>query len=267
MPYGVVGSQSPSPPAPPPSPSPPPPTPSPPPPSPSPPQPATPPPLPLPSPPPPRLSPAPHPPPPPPATLMPAVSASMSSTLPNDNYQGHDFSAAMCIDGMTGSPGGTWNFCMNNLFETSPWLSVGLSPGSIVSSVSVYNRFDCCQSYLSNFEVWVGPRAGLPSSVDGMTLCGTTTATDDVGPFNVTCSTPLSGLVVTVLLPGDNRLLVLAEVTLYGAAAPGPSLPPSPPPPPPSPLVPPGAPGAATFTQHSVCTRGRKRIKLHSRNA
>eukprot|EP00966_Prymnesium_polylepis_P324274 7380343-Prymnesium_polylepis.1 len=137
----------------------------------------------------------------------------MSSTYSTASFPGHDFGANMCIDGQTGSATGTWNFCMGTLNEANPWLSLTLPQGSVVASVDVYNRADCCQQYLDAFEVWVGSAAGYPSSSAGVAQCGTFLAPAEVGPFTVMCSTPLSGSVVTMLLPGTSRFLVVAEVT------------------------------------------------------
>jgi len=143
-----------------------------------------------------------------------ALSASMSSTYSTANFPGHDFSAAMCIDGNTGSATGAWNFCMSTYGEASPWLSLQLPQGSTVSQVKVWARADCCQRFLGTLQVWVGSRPGAPNV--GMTQCGQLTTTAEAGPHTVTCSTALRGSTVTVLLPGTQRFLVLAEVTAYG---------------------------------------------------
>ena len=143
------------------------------------------------------------------------VSASMSSTLSSANFPGHDFGAAQCIDGVTNNNNG-WNFCISSLNVANPWLSVQLPATSSVSSVVVYSREDCCQRWLNTFEVWVGDAAGLPSSSTA-TRCGVLTADLTTGPFTVTCSTPLSGSVVTLVLPGTRRGILLAEVTAYGS--------------------------------------------------
>jgi hypothetical protein len=75
------------------------------------------------------------------------IGAQMHSTL---HYEGHDFSAPRCIDGVTdntalnaaGAPAG-WNFCMSQLKVDDPWLSVQLPPaGSTMSEVVIYNRED-----------------------------------------------------------------------------------------------------------------------------
>ena len=153
----------------------------------------------------------------------------MSSTLSAANFAGHDFGAAQCIDGVTNNDNG-WNFCISNLNVADPWLSVEVPAGSSVTSVVVYSREDCCQRFLGTFEVWVGNVAGSPSSATA-TRCGVLTADLTTGPFTVRCSTALSGSVVTLLLPGAQRGIVLAEVTAYGSAG---AVSPFPPPPPPS---------------------------------
>ena len=138
----------------------------------------------------------------------------MSSTLSAANWPGHDFGAGKCIDGVTNNNNG-WNFCMSNLNVANPWLSVQLPTSSSVTSVVVYSREDCCQRFLGTFEVWVGTTAGSPSTATA-TRCCSLTADLTTGPFTVTCATALSGSVVTLLLPGTSRGIVLAEVTAYG---------------------------------------------------
>ena len=142
----------------------------------------------------------------------------MSSTLSAADFPGHDFGATQCIDGVTNNDNG-WNFCISSLNVANPWLSVELPSRSRVSSVVVHSREDCCQRWLGLFEVWVSSTAGAPSSSSGATRCGVLTADLTSGPFTVTCSTPLSGSVVTVVLPGTRRGILLAEVTAYGYAS------------------------------------------------
>jgi len=82
--------------------------------------------------------------------------------------------------------------------------------------VDVYPRSDCCQRFLGRFEVWVGDVAWTGSATSGARLCGGLTAPPTMGPHIVACSTPLSGAVVTVVLPGVGRAVVLAEVAVFG---------------------------------------------------
>jgi len=183
--------------------------------------------------PPPPPSPSPEPPspatPPPPPPLptpqrVPFHSAVMSSVFPQDdvNFPGKSFDASQCIDDdLGGTAMSTWSFCMSNLYERDPWLSVRLLGDAHVTSVSVYARSDVGGGWgaarLGAFEVWVGSTEGNPTAAGGMALCNSATAVGPwSGPFNVTCSGSVTGSVVTILLPGQSRLLAIAEVYAYG---------------------------------------------------
>ena len=87
------------------------------------------------------------------------LGATMLSTLA---FEGHDFSAAKCVDGVTSNADG-WNFCMSEVNVADPWLSVELAAGSGVGSVVVWPREDCCHARLSPFEVWLSEQPGAPS--------------------------------------------------------------------------------------------------------
>jgi len=170
------------------------------------------------------------------------LSASMSSTLENSGFSGHDFSGAACIDGVWGGGGDNWSFCHNLYAEPNAWLSVEVEANALVSTVFLYGRSDCCQQNLANYEVWVGDAPGNPTLLPGMSQCQPTdvlVAPATVGPFNVSCG--LVGSYVTLLLPGTQRNLMLDELVVLGRVlvpSPPPSAP-SPPTPSPSPLPPP----------------------------
>ena len=120
------------------------------------------------------------------------------------------FPAANCIDGSTS------NFCHTDAAtggESNPWLSIDLGSATRVESVVVYNRASCCQDRLSPFEVWVGSAAGDTSG----TQCGggAQTVAATVGPFTVDCGGAI-GSHVTVRLPGEDRILNIAEVQAHG---------------------------------------------------
>ena len=98
--------------------------------------------------------------------------------------------------------------------EADPWLSVQVADGSIITSVKVTNRGDCCDR-LSPYEVWVGSAAGATSG--GAQRCGGTRQ-EDYGlgeTFPIACEGYRGGY-VTVLLPGGSRILNLAEVEVFG---------------------------------------------------
>ena len=97
-------------------------------------------------------------------------------------------------------------------------------PASSVSLVAIYNRYDCCQDRLSPFQIWVGESPGDFNSATAR-RCGVQNqiVPDEYGPFAFNCH-GITGWYVTIVLPGDNRQLNLAEVYIFA--------PPSPPPPP-----------------------------------
>ena len=183
------------------------------------------------TPPPPPSPPLPHQPPsvpqPPaaPAVALPVLGASMSSTLSNADFPGHDFSAGTqkwirtafdgylsnsrivtysmegtepspgashacradkCIDGLTDNRQG-WNFCMTPTNQQDPWLTLRVPPGSTIRRAVIYGRADCCQRHLSPFEVWVGRGAAVRSRCGGNGPSGLHAVPASVGPFDVAC--------------------------------------------------------------------------------
>eukprot|EP00966_Prymnesium_polylepis_P333844 7389257-Prymnesium_polylepis.2 len=111
----------------------------------------------------------------------------MSSTLSSDNFPGHDFSAAACIDGVWGGGTAEWSFCHTASAATNAWLSVQLSSEAFVSRVVIYGRSDCCQQHLASYQVFVGNAPGDPTAMSaGMSRCqpnDALTAPATTGPF------------------------------------------------------------------------------------
>ena len=58
--------------------------------------------------------------------------------------------ASKCIDDNVNS------FCHSLQNQVNPWLEIDLGSSKAVTQLLLYNRADCCQDRLSNFEVWVG---------------------------------------------------------------------------------------------------------------
>ena len=62
--------------------------------------------------------------------------------------------AANCIDNSNS------NLCTPADADTNnPWLEIDLGASQSVSSLTIYNRVDCCKDRLAAFEVWIGPAA------------------------------------------------------------------------------------------------------------
>ena len=126
--------------------------------------------------------------------------------------------AALCIDGQTST------FCHAAVDDTNPWLSVQINGTGLVSYVVLHNRKDCCQDRLSPLQLWVGASVGDYNSATSAS-CGvdevTLHAQPTNGPFSYRCADssgqPLSGSYVTLVLPGANRTLNLAEIQVYAS--------------------------------------------------
>ena len=127
--------------------------------------------------------------------------AQMSST-----YDNH-YRAAICIDGVTST-----GFCHTQT-SYSPWLSIEIAAGHQITKARIFNRLSN-QDRLDPFELWVGESAGHTG--DGATLCGGTPDGGSTPPtYDVYCPSA-NGTFVTVLTPGPNRVLNLAEMQVWG---------------------------------------------------
>lgn len=115
------------------------------------------------------------------------------------------------------------NFAVNStthtLSETQPWWQVDLGSQSVIGSVVIHNRADCCEDRLSDFYVFVSdtPFADQSlselianSSVDSVYHTGTLTSS------SVELALPSQGRYVRVQLTGSN-ILSLAEVQVIGS--------------------------------------------------
>lgn len=81
----------------------------------------------------------------------------------------------------------------------------------------MHNRHNSGQDRLAKYQVWVGSSSEWNSTgwSASSRLCSESTAPTTAGPFYEVCDTaggPLRGKFVTVLLPGSDRILNLAEV-------------------------------------------------------
>jgi len=134
----------------------------------------------------------------------------MSST-----YSLHPFPASFCINDQTS------DFChtavTNNQGEANPWLSIQISGQQAVRLVWIMNRDEscngcCCGDRLSPFQIWVGASPGdYNSATSQACVVGNQIVPATAGPFTFDCQRDLTGTYVTIVLPGTNRILNLAE--------------------------------------------------------
>ena len=120
--------------------------------------------------------------------------------------------------------------------KDDPWLSYELNAWATIDSVQIFNR-EGYEERMGHFQVWVGDAAGAVDAASGATLCHDGVAAADAQILSVGCDGGgIVGRFVTILLPGDERILNFHEVYIFGALLPSvvPPVPPAPPAPPPS---------------------------------
>ena len=127
-----------------------------------------------------------------------------------------DYIASRAADGNT--DGNYWSKSINHTnFETNPWWQVDLGGAATITSITLWNRTDCCSDRLTNFFVFVAnydmTGKGFGDLVVDNTVwrysLGTTAPTTLNIPVNTT------GRYVRVQLAGTNALH-LAEVQVFG---------------------------------------------------
>uniref|UniRef100_A0A8P4KKM1 C-type lectin domain-containing protein n=1 Tax=Dicentrarchus labrax TaxID=13489 RepID=A0A8P4KKM1_DICLA len=143
--------------------------------------------------------------------------------------------------------------------ETNPWWRVDLGGTYIVMSVKVTNRGDCCAERLDGAEIRIGnsqenngnnnPRqdccserllgaqiliGNSPEINDKNLRCGTISSVQNMSTHTFQCG-DIEGRYVTVVIPGEDKILTLCEVEVYASLAEPEAFPPPPPPPPPPP--------------------------------
>ncbi|KAL7835764.1 hypothetical protein SRHO_G00281110 [Serrasalmus rhombeus] len=137
------------------------------------------------------------------------------SSLVNNTYAAfsHAYNA---IDGNTES-----NYkqgsCTATEAQQNPWWRVDLLGDYTVTSVTIYNRGDCCPEKINGAEIRIGnsllnngnnnSRAGVISSIPA-------------GKSSTLNLKGFSGRYVNVIIPGNNRILTLCEVEVYGYPTP-----------------------------------------------
>jgi hypothetical protein len=128
--------------------------------------------------------------------------------------------AASAVDGNTDGSFFDGSVTATNL-DPNAWWQVDLGASSIVSSIVVWNRTDCCSSRLSDYWVFVSDTPFLPTDTP-FTLqnrAGTFSSHQTTAPSLSTTIAPVAqGRYVRVQLTGANYLS-LAEVQVFGIPA------------------------------------------------
>ena len=122
-------------------------------------------------------------------TWLRAVDAKLSS-LPQSGSAGW-CTALNCIDGAFAvrrfCEEGT-TLCSSGIGTIAPWLQVDLGATQIITNVLIYNRLDCCQERLGNYEIWTGfqpIQRDTPDPFEAQIRCGSGTATKSAGVLTI----------------------------------------------------------------------------------
>jgi len=127
---------------------------------------------------------------------------------------GHGGKASRAVDGNTASRYGSGS-CTHTNKSSKTWWQVDLGKTFEVRKVVVYNRSDCCQSRLNNFQVRVGDFSGSPTAIAKNTKCGSAVSSTKAENI-VMCPRENRSRFVSVDLFTRSDVLTLCEVKVYG---------------------------------------------------
>ncbi|XP_072548656.1 fucolectin-1-like [Salminus brasiliensis] len=138
------------------------------------------------------------------------------SDLIDNPYTGHGH-AYNAIDGNTDS-----HFyhgsCSATDWQQNPWWRVDLLDEYTVTSIVVTNRRDCCSEYINGAEIHVGN--SLQNNGNNNPRVGVITSIPPGRSQTFSWDKGVSGRYVNVIIPGNNRVLILCEVEVYGYPTP-----------------------------------------------
>merc|ERR1712112_343604 len=123
---------------------------------------------------------------------------------------------ANCIDGNTTNG----KMCHTAGKESYPWISLVI-PLSIVRSVRITNRKDCCGDRMKNMKIWVGEKFPSTTNVEytGGALLGTFSGPGTNGQVvDITSKTEVEGTHVVVQMETD--YINLYEIEVFGEPIP-----------------------------------------------
>ncbi|XP_007245651.3 uncharacterized protein si:ch73-359m17.2 isoform X1 [Astyanax mexicanus] len=104
--------------------------------------------------------------------------------------------------------------CTQTDMESSPWWRVSLQNKSTIFSVALTRQADHCFQCMDGAEIRIGD--SLHNDGKDNPLCATVSSTPAGHTEHYTCSSLLEGSHVTVILPGEDRILSLCEVEVFG---------------------------------------------------
>ncbi|KAG5267201.1 hypothetical protein AALO_G00219120 [Alosa alosa] len=144
------------------------------------------------------------------------------SDLYESPWSGHS-DAHNAIDGNR-DPNFLHGSCTLTDKETNPWWRVDLLSPYIITSVVITNREDCCPEYLNGAEIRIGNSLvkngnsnPLYNAVNPCPIYNMGISSIPAGrSLSFTLDNGIQGRYLNVFLPGDDKLLTLCEVEVYG---------------------------------------------------
>ncbi|XP_048039513.1 uncharacterized protein LOC125264316 isoform X2 [Megalobrama amblycephala] len=106
--------------------------------------------------------------------------------------------------------------CSSTLNETNPWWRLDLRDVYRVREVVVTNRKHCCAEQINGAEIHIGN--SLENNGTNNPICAVIPAIPAGESYNYTCN-EMEGRYVNVYIPGDQKVLSLCEVGVYGYLA------------------------------------------------
>jgi hypothetical protein len=150
------------------------------------------------------------------SNLAAGKSASQSSTYPG-------YPASLAVDGNTDGNVSHGSLTVTAGTDTYPWWQVDLGSSATLSSISVWNRTDCCGSRLSDYWVFVSDTpfsAGdTPATLQGRAGTWSSHQTSAPSPSTSITASGAQGRYVRLQLSSANYLS-LAEVQVFGTTSP-----------------------------------------------
>ncbi|KAG1937942.1 fucolectin [Pimephales promelas] len=106
--------------------------------------------------------------------------------------------------------------CSSTLNQTNPWWRLDLHDMYRVSKVVITNRRDCCAERINGAEIRIGN--SLENNGSNNPICAVIPDIPAGESYNYSCD-GMDGRYVIVHIPGDQKILTLCEVEIYGYLA------------------------------------------------
>ncbi|XP_050969665.1 uncharacterized protein LOC127167580 [Labeo rohita] len=118
------------------------------------------------------------------------------------------YRADCAIDGIQYAPGAA-SFCTHSQREKNPWWRLDLLDIYYITIVTITNRADCCPERINGAEIRI--ENYLENNGNNNPICAVVTSIPAGASYSYSCP-HMEGRYVNIVIPGDNRFLMLCEV-------------------------------------------------------